>query len=388
MPDVKQIRIGYGPISMSLEASGDRRRFCHYAGKRKIPFEIARPGETYKVVVLTQGADISVWRSYERNGTKIILDMPDAYLAIPRLDPKGLLRGLAKFAVRQNRRLLLNYTRGLEEMCERADAVVCASQEQATLVSPFCSNVHAVLDFQGACIRTRKEQYAAGEVFHLVWEGLPGNVQFLREIADVLRDLQGRHKIALHVITALRYGKYLHGRIAQRRTEDEARKIFEPIYVYAWNEQTISAISCACDLAVIPIPLSNELCAGKPENKLLFFWRLGIPAVVTATPAHLRTMRQCGLSMACHSPEDWKTLLERYICDEDARREAGQRGKAFAEQYHGEERMLTEWDAVFRSVLGEGNESNGIESELLASANSVQSVAPRHGNRAGKYEKK
>lgn len=362
VPDLRHLHIGYGAASVSLEAPGDRRRFCYYAAKRKIRFEIAKAGEIYDVVVLSHSSDISIWQGFPRNGTKIILDMPDAYLAIPTFDPKGLLRGLAKFAVGQNRRLFLSYTRGLQEMCERADAVVCASEEQAQHVLPFCSNVHAILDFQGAAVRGHKNTYAAGDVFHLVWEGLPGNLHFLHEIRDVLRDLQRKTKIALHVVTTLRYGKYLHGRFAQRRTEDEARKVFQPIYVYAWNEQTISAISCACDLAVIPIPLGDKFCAGKPENKLLFFWRLGIPAVVSATAAHLRTMKQCGLSMACHDAAEWKATLETYIYSEDARKEAGQKGKVFAEQRHGEEEMLVRWDEVLRSVLGVGQ---GTEREVL-----------------------
>jgi len=251
-------------------------------------------------------------------------------------------------------------------MCERADAIVCTAREQTALVVSFCSKVHAILDFQGAAIRGYKDAYTAGEVFHLVWEGLPGNMQFLYEIRDVLLGLRDKHKLAIHVVTALRYGKYLHGRIAHRWTENEARRIFQPLYLYAWNEQTVSAISCACDLAVIPVPLHDELCAGRPENKLLFFWRLGIPTVVSSTPAHVRAMEECGLSMACEDAKDWKATLERYICNEDARREAGQKGKAFAERHHGEERMLAQWDEVFRSVLGgaTGSRESNLEGRV------------------------
>jgi len=373
--NIKDLHIAYGPTNISVDAPGDRRRFCYYAAKRKIRFEIAKPNEAYDVVVLTQGADISLWRHYPRGRTKIVFDLPDAYLAIPRTDPKGLLRGFAKFAVGQNRRLLVNYTRGLEEMCSRADAVICTTEDEKQRILSLCTDVHRILDFQGAAIRSHKEKYAAGEVFNLVWEGLPGNMEFLYEIRDVLTALQTKRRIALHIITALRYGEYLHGLLGKRRAEDEAVKILDSVYVYAWNEQTISAISCACDLAVIPIPLQNALCAGKPENKLLFFWRLGIPAVVSATPAHLRSMEECGLSMACKSAEEWKTTLESYISDERARREAGQKGRAFAEKYYGEERILAQWDEVFRSMLAKSGESRRTNSELTSEDNSVQSVA-------------
>jgi len=377
MLDFEDMRIGYGPTSSTLAAPGDRRRFCYYAAKRKIRFEIAKPYETYDLVVLTQGADISLWRHYPRGRTKIIFDLPDAYLAIPPLDPMGLLRGFAKFAVRQNRHLLLNYTSGLEEMCRRADAVICTTSEERKRIKSLCGSVHAILDFQGNDVRTRKTDYSSGEIFNLVWEGLPGNIEFLYEIKDVLNELRRKRKIALHIITALRYGKYLHGVLGKRRTEEEARRIFQPVYVYAWNEQTLSAICSTCDLAVIPIPLHNALRAGKPENKLLFFWRLGVPAVVTATASHIRAMQQCGLPMACHTMQDWRVTLEKYMSDEDARREAGQKGKAFTEQHHGEEKMLGQWDEVFHSVLGQSIEPQEPNSQNIGTGRFVESIALR-----------
>jgi glycosyltransferase involved in cell wall biosynthesis len=368
------LRIGYAPASASLDAPGDRRRFCYYAKKRGIRYEIAKPEETYDVVVISNGADISEWTGYAGERTKIIFDFPDAYLAIPPLDPMGLLRGLAKFVVRQNRRLLLNYTRGLEEICKRADAVVCTTSEEQERIQSLCGSVHAILDFQGNDVRTHKADYSAGEVFHVVWEGLPGSITFLNEIRDVLYEVKRKRKIALHIVTALRYGKYLHGVVGKRRTEDEARKIFQPVYVYAWNEQTISAICAACDLAVIPIALENALYAGKPENKLLFFWRLGVPAIVSATAAHVRAMQQSGLAMACNTTQDWRVTLEEYISDEDARREAGQKGKAFVEQHHSEEKMLAQWDEVFRSVLGQSIEPQELNSRSIPEGHSVESI--------------
>lgn len=355
--DLRDAHIGYAPYSESLDRPGDRRRFCYYARKRNLTLEIARPSEVYDVVVVTAAADISLWSEYERGKSRIVYDQIDSYLATPKLDPKRILRGLAKYVVRQNRRLLWDYSAGIRRMCSRADAVICSTAEQRQDILPHCRNVHVILDFHGSVIRTCKCDYSAGEVFHFVWEGLPGNLWFLSEIREVLRELQKKQRIAIHAITDLRYGKYLNGRFSHRRTEDEARRIFDPMHLYTWNEQTCSAIIRACDLALIPIPSQDALCVGKPENKLLLFWRMGMPAVVSATPAHTRAMQQCGLLMACQTPQDWRETLHRYVSDEHARREAGQRGKAFAEQHHSEERMLAQWDDVFSSVLAKPNKS-------------------------------
>jgi len=374
MSDLRDLRIGYVPCSESFNRPGDRRRFCSYAKKRNIQFEIARDSEPYDVVIVTAAGDISVWSEYTRGNARIVYDLVDSYLAVPRFDSKALLRGLAKYAAGQNKYLLWNYRAGIERMCQRADAVICSTIEQREQIHPHCQNVHIILDFHDTVVRTSKKDYFAGDIFNFVWEGLPGNLAFLSEIRDVLLDLRKHHRIAIHAITALRYGKYLGGRFGQRRAEDDARKIFEPLYLYAWNEATCSQIICACDLALIPVPLQDPLCSGKPENKLLLFWRMGMPVVVSGTRAYTRTMQQCGLSMACQSLADWRETLERYILEESARRDAGQKGRAFAEQRCGEGRMLEQWDAVFDSVLGKPDGLQDSSSSQLCNAGQDRAV--------------
>jgi hypothetical protein len=60
----------------------------------------------------------------------------DLYLSMPRTDPKGLLRGLVKFVAGQSRRLRLDHWKALDEMCRRADAVICSTEEQRRIVLP------------------------------------------------------------------------------------------------------------------------------------------------------------------------------------------------------------------------------------------------------------
>src|SRR5262249_10506730 len=132
----------------------------------------------------------------------------------------------------------------------------------------------------------------------------------------------------------------------------DARKIGPNVFLYAWNEHTFSPIVRTCDLALIPIPLHNPLLAGKPENRLLLFWRMGLPVLASATPAHTRAMKQCGLDMTCTTQQDWLSALEYYASNEPARKHAGQAGKAFVEANHSEEKTLELWDKVFCSVLG------------------------------------
>jgi glycosyltransferase involved in cell wall biosynthesis len=347
----KKLRVGYVPYGPSFEFPADRRRFCHYARQRQLPFEIAQPSEVYDVVVLSQAADVSIWSQYPRGRTKIVFDFVDSYLSIPRGDLKGKLRGVAKFASGQNRRLRLNYWEALQDMCRRAEAVVCGTAEQQASILPFCPNVHVILDSQTIAVRGVKEDYGVGEVVHLVWEGLGHNLGHLLEIREVLEDLQRKRPFRIHAITELQYGRFLGRKFGKHSTIDDASKIWPGMCLYTWHESTFPAIVRSCDLALIPIPLQDPFCAGKPENRLLLFWRMGMPVLASATPAHNRALQEAGLGRGVTSPQEWRDALDEYISDEQVRKRAGQAGRRFAESVHSDERWLARWDQVFCSVL-------------------------------------
>jgi len=346
-----ELRVGYVPYSPLFDRPGDRRRFCYYAKQRNLSFEIAQPSKSYDVVVLSEAADITEWSRYPRDRGKIIFDFVDSYLSIPRSDPKGRLRGLAKFVSGQHRRLRLNHWTALEDMCRRADATICTTEEQRQRILPFCPNVHIILYSHHEVKGVRKLDYSSHASFHLVWEGLGGNARHLWEIKPVLQSFSRQRPFHLHVITQLEYGRFLGGRFGRRTVLDDLHGLSPHIFFYGWNARTFPSIVTSCDLALIPIPLHDPLLAGKPENRLMLFWRMGMPALVSATPAHTRVMNDCGLNMALASQEQWREALEYYASDEDARRHSAQVGMAFAEKNQSTERILERWDNVFCSLL-------------------------------------
>ena len=70
--ELRDLRIGYVPMKNSFDHPGDHRRFCYYADKRNIKFEIADPSEIYDLVFLTQSADLSTWSEYQRGNCNYI----------------------------------------------------------------------------------------------------------------------------------------------------------------------------------------------------------------------------------------------------------------------------------------------------------------------------
>lgn len=348
--DLTTLNIGYVPMSENYQAPGDKRRFSYYAKSRNLKFEIADPSKKYDLVILSQNADLSIWCNYDRDGAKIIYDLIDSYLAIPRNEIKGSLRGLAKYASGKSKYLKLNHWKSIESMCSRADAVICSTDEQARFIEPFCNNVHQILDVHSYINKSNKNDYQADKIFNIVWEGQADNVFQFDLLRTVFSDLEKEHEIALHFVTDLSYQRFA-GRYWKTYTADKVKGLCKRVYIYEWNEIMWSQIISSCDLAVIPVDLKNPLVRGKPENKLILFWRMAMPVITSATPAYVRAMNKAGLDMTCSTKDDWFVMLKRYILNERARKTAGLLGRKAAYEHYPEGEILSSWDNVLRSIL-------------------------------------
>jgi hypothetical protein len=348
MPEISSLKIGYVPNSPHLNAPGDRRRFVNYANFKKIKFEIADHKKKYDAVVVSERADLSVWGSYQ--GGALIYDFIDSYLAIPRTNIKGILRGLAKFITKQSRFLQLDHWRAIELMCQRSSAVICSTDEQKQDISRFCTNVHVILDSHAKVITTNKQTYASSKPFRLVWEGLPHTLDSLFVIKRALEKISSQYPLEIYILTDLEYFRFL-GKYGRTNTLNVVQKLMPNVKLIEWKAETAADIICSCDLAIIPIDLSDPFALGKPENKLILFWGMGMPVLTSATPAYLRAMSSAGLSMTCSNIDEWEVALGIYISDELARQEAGKLGQKCVEDLYSELELIAKWDAVFESVF-------------------------------------
>lgn len=348
--DLKKLHIGYVPFSKNYQAPGDKRRFVYYSKSRNLEFEIADPSKKYDLVILSQNADLSIWCNYDPGGAKIVYDFIDSYLAIPKNETKGRLRGLAKYIAGKSKYLKLNHWKAIESMCLRADAVICSTDEQAIDIKPFCTNVHQILDVHSSLYKCTKKSYESDKVFNIVWEGQADNVYQFEFLKTVFCELEKKHEIALHFVTDLSYRRFA-GKFLKKYTEDIVKELGNRVYVYEWNESMCSEIISSCDLAIIPVDLRNLLARGKPENKLLLFWRMAVPVITSATPAYVRAMNKAGLDMTCSTKDEWFDVLDKYITNQDARQIAGVAGKKAAEKYYTEDETMSRWDKVLASIL-------------------------------------
>lgn len=350
MTDLARLHFGYVPYDPSFRPPGDRRRFCFWAAARGIDFELADPSKNYDVVYLTTRSDISLWAHYEGRA-KIVFELIDSYLALDQRKPKNMLRGLAKFASRELKRPTLSYRRALEAICKRADAVVCSTDEQRHDIERYNKNVHVILDSHEEVGHRYKTDHEVRGQLDLVWEGLPQNLSNFVALGRSLRELCSQMPSTLHLVTDPSFKRYL-GRFGTRDTTKLAAHLCHNVHLHPWSAESLEETSIASDLAIIPLRLDDPFAAGKPENKLLIFWRLGVPTITSATPAYVRVMQEAGIEMFCRTPEEWSATLLRYARDAEARKKAAEAGRRYVEAHHSKVALLARWDAMFDSVLG------------------------------------
>lgn len=340
------MKIGYAAYKKDFSAPGDRRRFCAYAASRQIEYEFADPEKEYDLVIVSEMADITKWSNYPHG--IVIYDLIDSYLAIPRSDMKQRLRGILGFVKGRYSRLKVNYRDAVEDMCRRADAVVCSTEEQRHDILKYCSRVAIILDSHEEVSAIRKREYASNDPIQLVWEGLPSNINQLSIIAEVLEELNLETAVLLNVITDERQVRYFR-LLGNRDVRAEVSKMSRFFRFHKFDIHTWSSIVTNCDVAVIPIDLKDPFTRGKPENKLLIFWRVAVPVVTGATPAYIRAQRLAGMEpkYACKNKAEWVFALKSLLQDEATRRNIAESGLACAERDYSADSIFSKWDDLF-----------------------------------------
>lgn len=344
-------RIGYAANSSTLSHPADRRRFPVWARARGVDWEVADvdKADQYDLVVVTPRADLNRWRTSVRPDAKLIFDMVDSYLAIPRTNLKQALRGPAKFLAGEATTPFYSYRAAIERIVERADAVTCATPEQAEALSPWSGNVHAILDIHSGLVRTVKDDYSAHTPFRLVWEGLGTNVHWFDLITPVLQEIASEHPISLHIISDIEYREYVQ-KFGRRRMAKITRGFADDVRLYQWSEEFLSLIATNCDLAVIPLPTDRAYATNKPESKLISFWRMGLPVITAATPAYRRVMKAAAQELAMDDETQWLAAIRRMIADDAFRERSGREGRRWADEVYGEEALLSRWDEAIASL--------------------------------------
>jgi len=352
MSDLSSVRLGYVPCAADHSAPGDRRRFAHWAAARGVWLAHPSPGDDLDLVVLSARADISRWAAEPRGRTRLAYDLVDSYLAVRQRSPADLARGMGKSLLRQHRRWTPSFTSAVIAMCRRADAVICSTPEQRETISRYCGDVRVILDIHEQELVPAPRPASDDGVLRLLWEGLPDNLTgFHDALSPALAQLHQEQPVELHIVTDETSARWL-GRVGRHRTRDALAALPVPALLHPWSTGALVSVAGACHAGIIPLALDNAFAMGKPENKLLLMWRLGLPVVTSATPAYRRVMRAAGHDLTCTTAQDWAVVLRSLRDDPALREQVAREGRRYLELHHTRDSLLTAWDQIVDDLLG------------------------------------
>lgn len=343
-------RIGYAGYSRDFSAPGDRRRFAAYARIRGVPIEHAEVSRDYDLAYVTYSSDLPGWiarRRREGGRLKLVFELVDAYFTETGLVRRHL-KGSGRFVLGTDSRFSPDLRRTLVSACEAADAVICSTVEQQELIRRFNPNVFVSFDHFEDELGPPKADYTRSGKLRIVWEGQSTTLTNLQVIREPLNDL--KDKVELHVVTDPMIHRFF-GRFGGYPAMDALKGIECETHFHCWDRSTFSRKITTCDVAVIPINRSNALWWGKPENKLVLLWQLGMPVLTTATPVYRRVMDSAEADMTCSSIIAWGEQLERLMSSSAAELGAiGRKVRKYATSAYSRDEFLNRFDAAFASI--------------------------------------
>jgi hypothetical protein len=347
--------VGIIPASSNFGHPADRRRSIYFFNKSGIDYEIAQYEKYYQYIYVTIAADLTLWSSYKAQWEvsipkpQVIFDFCDDLLAAPFVQDH--LRGAFYYLSGKNKNFKSSYKRAILEMISSSDVVVCGSAEQKSKLDRIHSNVVVVRDYFGADIHSKKVAYnlRSSNELHILWEGLShGNIKIFRYLRDIADSISG-FKIHLHIATDPVYCK-VGGRLFCSSTFEVLRKIFKDssarFHLYDWSSVTFSAIAASCDLAVIPIPHDSTMM-GKPENKMLLLWQIGLPVIASNTESYSRVMAKAGLNYVAATPLQWREMILNLAKSKENRLAYMKNAEIYLSRFCAEEVIISSWCNVF-----------------------------------------
>lgn len=347
-----KLKIGYASYSADFSHPADRRRLAYWARKRghDLTHEI---NNTNDVNVLTNRADFI---GLQRKSTQapVIFDMVDGYLG-PEVHWKDWGRGVFKIATNQLSGSMKPYRQLIIEACVSANAVLCETPEQKLTITPFCNNVHSILDFHEEfpwVVPTKSDLLKVES--KLIWEGFPFTIKGLLLLEKTFLESDRKIGLSMEVITDLEYPKYL-GEFIKRPTSNLLGQIpnllGERLQLIEWNIPNLISAARRASIAVLPLDPRGSLNALKAENRLLIFWRLGLPVLTSPSLAYNRVMEKVGIQGICFSESDWKDKIIEFVSDPIVRFNSVTSGQEYLRETHTERLLLEAWDNLIESVL-------------------------------------
>lgn len=350
---MRKLKIGYWPLSQTLNSAGDRRRLVFWA-KARGHVIVTDLSKTVDVIVASENSDFNSPFLNQKN-IPIIFDLVDAYLS--PLNPfDDFARGLAKRLSRQISGHIKPFSHHVRDFCMVSSAVICSSIEQAEVIKVHNLNTHVILDSHDE-IPMLDPLRPNSRIFHkprILWEGQPATLRGVRNISSALSELSGIREIHLDFVTDEKYFQILNKYFRRDTLELLKRnlgQLKEVVNIIPWTPENLVECAKSSTVAIIPITLSVPMQRLKPENRLLIMWRLGLPCLTSSSPSYVRVARQAGVDAICEGPEDWVSKCKELLNNPSFAYQEALRGQSYLSEMHNRNTLLLKWDRAIESVI-------------------------------------
>ncbi len=343
------LKIGYVPYSSDLTQPADRRRFPHFAERKKIVYEIADPKKNYDVIILPAPSNLTKWLLYKRKNpsTIFIFEMVDS-LIFPTDIFSKFFKGVGRFLLRKDSLVYFNYRKLIIKWIKIADVVICSSTEIKTSISKWNENVFVSLDYLEDEYRSLKNNFEINGNMKLVWEGQGSVLPHFLHFKNLFEQINSFCE--LHVITSERYS--LSGQFRKRDSKKILKKLPIKTIFHKWEMDSKDKIISKCDCGIIPLNKNHLFGWHKPANKLISFWFTGLPTIVSDTPAYKELMNEAGDDLFCSDIGDWIKKVH-LIKDMPAseRENISKRDRAFVQKKYSDEVLDKMWEQIFEKAI-------------------------------------
>lgn len=342
-------KIGYVPYSNDLSQPGDRRRFPHFAKRKNIDFEVANFHKKYDLIILTAPGNLGEWLRYKRKNpeTIFIFEMVDSLIFSPDIYSR-FFKGIGRFLFGKDSRLYLNYRQLIVKWIQISDMVLCSSREIRSKILQWNQNVIVSLDYLEGEYRSVKKEFEIYGKVKLVWEGQGSVLPHFLSYKELFKQINSYCE--LHIITTEKYS--LFGGVDKRDTKKMLRKLPINTIFHKWDINTNDTIIGQCDCGIIPLNRKHLFGWHKPANKLISFWFVGLPTIVSDTPAYKELMDKAGDSLYCSNIEDWVKKIALLKDMASAEREnISKRNLQFVQENYSNDAMDKVWEEMFERVI-------------------------------------
>lgn len=344
----------YDSYSTDLSQIADRRRTAIWKDQIK-DIEQSGQGEEIHIHVANPFSTKKRLQSLNKN-TRLVLDLVDGYLAEQPSLLKDYLRQLSRVGVLEFLRRPIRFSKSLTLLCEESDLIIVASQEQAEVVRNLNPNVIPIWDCHDELGEPRHPSPLHKESkFEIFWEGLSVTLFHFQECLPDLKEFLLETNSTLNIVSNPNHFRFSN-RFLKVSTEKYLGKIFREleyhIKFHEWSVTRVREVASRCDFGLIPLLERDKFARLKPENKLMIYWRLGLPTLFSGSPSYLRVAQKLGLSDFSVEGGRWKERL--LWLSKDLVNQGGRISTAtdMLVEHHNEQAILAQWRRAFQSLTG------------------------------------